>query len=126
MDEFEFQEAAKHPDKNDRNSQLLHAGKTGAVRELFEETGLDLRAQLDRFQPAHLHRANGDDDNNNNKKLPNEYKHRLFYTVTVTDADFPKHGVGPLGNETISLKVSALRAYIHGSVMLLWSINILC
>ena len=101
MDHIEFQEAAKDSDKNDRNSQLLQASKRGASRELFEETGIDLRTQLDRLQPANLHREKGD-----NTKLINEFKHRLFFTVTVTDADFPKHGVGPMGNEAIPVKVS--------------------
>ena len=77
VDHIEFQEAAKDSDKNDRNSQLLQASKRGASRELFEETGIDLRTQLDRLQPANLHREKGD-----NTKLINEYKHRLFFTAS--------------------------------------------
>lgn len=96
IDDFEFEEAAKH--HPDRSGQLLQAGRSGAARELFEETGIDLRSQLDRLQPANLHRDKDD-------KLLNEYKHRMFFTVSVTDADFPKHGVGPMGSETIRIKV---------------------
>lgn len=56
--------------------QLLVAGKKGAVRELFEETGLDLRSQLHRIKPLRI------------KDSSNIHKNRLFYIATVQDADF--------------------------------------
>lgn len=52
------------------------AAKKGSVRELFEETGLDLRSQLHRIKPLRL---------NENSNM---HKNRLFYVATVHDADF--------------------------------------
>jgi len=95
VDDFEFVQAAAATNNGDRSSQLLHAGQQGAARELFEETGIDIRNQLDRLQPADLHRETKKKD----KFLSNEYKHRLFYTVTLTDDDFPQHGVAAMGTE---------------------------
>jgi 8-oxo-dGTP pyrophosphatase MutT (NUDIX family) len=62
---------------------LAYAAKRAAARELFEETGLDFRDQLDRIEPAHL------------KEYPSkpnlltfEHKHRIFFQLFVTDNDF--------------------------------------
>lgn len=80
IDGFEFKEAAKAT--NDPLQQLMLAGKTGAARELFEETSIDLRNSLDRLQPTKLY------EKERKNKLSNEYKSRLFYTVKLKDADF--------------------------------------
>jgi len=73
VDEPEFIGAAKLT--NDRNAQLELAGKVGAARELFEETGIDIRSSLDRLEPAAL--RNGTKlDKDGHEILPNEYKHR--------------------------------------------------
>lgn len=78
VDDFEFDQQ-RDPSKNPLE-QLYGAGKCGCARELFEETGMDLRRTLDRFQPLLL--------GPHAKKLRNEHKDRLFYVVSVTDADF--------------------------------------
>ena len=44
---------------------------------------MDIRYELDRLQPVVL--RNG---KNKNKKLVNEYKHRLFFVLQVTDEDY--------------------------------------
>lgn len=76
----------------DPNEQLLLAAKAGAARELYEETGIDVMRQLERLQPALLQH-----DNSNNDSLPNLYKSRLFFHLSVTDADFPATGnVAPM------------------------------
>ena len=94
IDEPEFLAAAAAPSGgDDRNGQLLRAARSGAARELFEETGIDVRAQLSRLEPADLHRSSEKKPD----RLPNEYKHRLFFFLTVTDRDFVKHGVGAMG-----------------------------
>lgn len=61
---------------SDSTEQLLIAGKKGAVRELFEETGLDLRSELHRVKPLRL------------KDRSNIHKDRLFFVATVEDTDF--------------------------------------
>ena len=66
----------------DLQDQLVLAGKMGAARELYEETGMDLRQQMERLQPAKLFKKNKKD------RVPNEYKQRLFYVLHLTDDDF--------------------------------------
>ena len=61
---------------SDSLEQLLIAAKKGAVRELFEETGLDLRSELHRVKPLRL------------EDRSNIYKNRLFFVASVGDADF--------------------------------------
>jgi 8-oxo-dGTP pyrophosphatase MutT (NUDIX family) len=61
---------------SDSTEQLLIAAKKGAVRELFEETGLDLRSQLHRVSPLRL------------ADRTNIHKNRLFFVATVQDTDF--------------------------------------
>jgi 8-oxo-dGTP pyrophosphatase MutT (NUDIX family) len=73
---------------SDRDGQLLFAAKIGAARELFEETGIDIRAHLDRLVPARL----GSFDPNN-QRLVNELGRRLFFILTMTNSDFTKDGV---------------------------------
>jgi 8-oxo-dGTP pyrophosphatase MutT (NUDIX family) len=87
-----------------RESQLLLAATVGAARELFEETGIDLRRNLHRIQPVPLH--NGDEKRP--ELMENEYKHRLFFTVTVKDGDFPRVGVPPMDDVGKHLKVCAV------------------
>ena len=82
IDAFEFADAAKVT--QDPKEQLVHAGKLGAARELYEETGMDVRNALDRLKPTNLYEKDKKD------KVSNEYKSRLFYTVHVTDDDFLK------------------------------------
>lgn len=98
-----------HESPNGKNELLVRACRHGAVRELYEETGIDLRQQLDRVQPARIRSdaATGEggiattsstSTNSPNPTIPlsNEYKHRLFYVVVVNDQDFATtEGVPP-------------------------------
>jgi 8-oxo-dGTP pyrophosphatase MutT (NUDIX family) len=81
IDNHEFKAAAQHT--QDPLQQLLLAGRMGAAREFFEETSIDLRNSLERLQPTKLYSKERKD------KLSNEYKNRLFYSVMLTDNDFP-------------------------------------
>jgi hypothetical protein len=67
----------------DRDGQLLFAAKIGAARELFEETGIEIRAHLDRLVPARLGLFDP-----NTQELVNELGHRLFFILTMTNNDF--------------------------------------
>jgi 8-oxo-dGTP pyrophosphatase MutT (NUDIX family) len=88
---------AKH--KGDRNGQLLLASMMAAARELFEETGIDVRSNLTRLEPAAL-RSHEKFDNKGKQLLPNEYKERLFFFLNVTDDDLlHAGGIGPIGND---------------------------
>lgn len=83
VDDVEFEEAARmYP--QEPLQQLLHAGRLAGARELFEETGLDVRTSLHRLAPAKLYKDPPED------KLGNEYKDRLFFTLHVNDDDFLK------------------------------------
>ncbi|CAB9500217.1 NUDIX domain [Seminavis robusta] len=81
VDPFEFEEAAKRYPTN-KLEQLQLAGKMGAAREMYEETGLDVRNALHRLEPTRLY------PHQHKKKLMNEFKSRLFYTLHLTDQDF--------------------------------------
>ena len=85
--------------------QLLEAAKAGAARELWEETGIDVRNQLHRLQPAALKSSN------TATELSCEIKHRLFFFLAATDDDFLSADktsdqlVGPLGSEGRHLRI---------------------
>ena len=85
IDEHEFFEAAE--ESRDSETQLLLASRAGAARELYEETGLDVRYQLDRLEPAAL-RNDTEFDDDGKPVLENELKHRLYFFLPVTDDDF--------------------------------------
>ena len=84
---------------------LLEAAKAGAARELWEETGIDVRDQLHRLQPAALKSSN------TTTELSCEIKHRLFFFLAATDDDFlsadktSEQLVGPLGAEGRHLRI---------------------
>lgn len=93
MDDFEFEEAAKQYErtKNENpssftavNKILLEAAKMGAARELFEETGIDIRTQLHRLEPVRLYK-DGDET-----ALVNALQNKLYFFLNVTDDDFFK------------------------------------
>ncbi|KAL7564294.1 hypothetical protein ACA910_014356 [Epithemia clementina (nom. ined.)] len=87
VDGQEFEEAAKQ--SQDRQTQLILASKAGAARELFIETGMDFRSNLDRFEPAQLRALNPIE-----KAMiaVNELKDHLFFFLQVGDEEFPTGG----------------------------------
>jgi len=85
IDEPEFFAAAEQ--SRDAQNQLLLAARAGAARELYEETGMDVRYQLDRMEPAALRNA-VEEDKGGKPILTNELKHRLYFFLPVTDTDF--------------------------------------
>lgn len=105
IDNPEFEEAARQ--SSDKKTQLLIAGKIGAARELFEETGIDVRSKLDRLEPASLRTEAK--VKHGVELLSNEYNDRLFYLLTVTDNDFATTGKIPVGTSGKHLKVSTLK-----------------
>jgi 8-oxo-dGTP pyrophosphatase MutT (NUDIX family) len=114
IDDPEFVEAARQ--SSDKKTQLLIAGKIGAARELFEETGIDVRKKLDRLEPASLRTEAK--VKHGVELLQNEYNDRLFYLLTVTDDDFATKGVTALGTDGKHLKVRALED-LHRAVFVL-------
>lgn len=72
---------------NDAYTQLLLAAQLGAARELFEETGMDMRNQLHRLEPAGL-RSEITTDFEGRFVLTCELNKRLYFVLTVTDGDF--------------------------------------
>lgn len=93
VDEHEFIEAAKR--SCDCHTQLLLAAQIGVARELFEETGMDLREQLHRLEPAAL-RSEEAIKEKGDIILICEHKKRLYFFLHVTNDDFPigVHGKG--------------------------------
>lgn len=104
IDEPEFLLAAE--ESSDRKTQLEAACKGGAARELFEETGIDIRSQLNRLEPVIIRKEKDEDE-----KLVNEYKHRLFFSLLVSDDDFPKHGTLPMTKQNLKVSFSFLLVY---------------
>jgi 8-oxo-dGTP pyrophosphatase MutT (NUDIX family) len=135
VDALEFEEAAKvHPDNV--TEQLLLAGQMAAARELYEETGLDVRTiatGLKRLQPTRIVPSLQQQEEKKKKKqsvgLDNEYKTRLFYTLHLTDEDFLKEEQvsaaeaaflqKAMGAQPPNLKVSLITAEVHwrGSIV---------
>lgn len=107
VDREDFEETiANTPESSHQGPALLvHASKIGAARELFEETGIDIRSALDRLQPVRLRERDNSDD-----KLICELKKRLFFKICLEDSDFEsKISVGlsqPLNNKPPHLMVS--------------------
>jgi len=94
IDGPEFLEAAKT--SQDSHTQLLLAAQMGTARELFEETGMDLRDQLHRLEPAAL-RSEEKTNKNGEFILTCEHHKRLYFFLQVTDEDFPTGVHGRLG-----------------------------
>ena len=67
---------------------LTLACKIGAARELYEETGIDLRNDLNRLQPVQLRKSKKDGSFTTSCVL----KHRLFFKICFTDDDFVTDG----------------------------------
>ena len=115
VDEFEFKYAAeKCGPSASLNDVLLEACKMGTARELLEETGMDVRSQLDRLQPAPLSTDGSD--------LECMLDEKCYFSLAVTDDDFPsdteteglKH---PMDNNGSYLAVSCylytVRSYVY-------------
>ena len=63
------------------------ACQMGAARELYEETGLDIRQDLKRLQPANLKNSRSS-SSSSSSELTNELAHRLYFVWMVNDNDF--------------------------------------
>ena len=84
IDEPEFLAAARQHPANTQN-QLLVAAKMGGARELFEETGIDVRkSALERLEAVELR-----DKTDHKHSLSCELHHRLYFMMNVDDSDFP-------------------------------------
>lgn len=121
IDDFEFIEAGCQ--SSDRNNQLLIAGRIGAARELYEETGLDVRSKLDRLEPASLRTKTK--IKHGVELLKNEFNFRLFYFLSVTDEDFASKGETPCGADARHLKVSTVLRFLLGGFRAITSCRML-
>jgi hypothetical protein len=83
--EEEFLDAAML--SGSHNVQLQIAAREAAARQLYENTGLDIRGDPDRFKPAIL-RLNPPVDARGVQYLKNEYDNKLYYFLQVDDNDF--------------------------------------
>ena len=95
VDNADFHIASGHikSGKRDINTSSSHpllvlACKIGAARELYEETGIDLRNSLNRLQPVPLRDDNSSKVNEKEDDLTCRFKHRLFFKICLTDDDF--------------------------------------
>eukprot|EP00554_Chaetoceros_debilis_P000651 CAMPEP_0194086642 /NCGR_PEP_ID=MMETSP0149-20130528/21896_1 /TAXON_ID=122233 /ORGANISM="Chaetoceros debilis, Strain MM31A-1" /LENGTH=273 /DNA_ID=CAMNT_0038769773 /DNA_START=167 /DNA_END=989 /DNA_ORIENTATION=- len=94
IDTFEFEYAAETLGPSaEENDILLEACKMGAARELYEETGIDVRGQLDRVHPAPLKSKHGSNSNlstssNHNFGLTCMLKNKCYFTLNADDDDF--------------------------------------
>lgn len=74
----------------DDRAVFVKACAIAACRELYEETGIDVRTELHRIQPKQL-RPKGNDDSITDQ-LACELKNRLFFSLHIHDEDFPNGG----------------------------------
>ena len=112
IDDFEFEYAADKSNSNSPNrlnDVLLEAAKMGTARELFEETGMDVRGQLERLDPVPLY--GGNLKGKGGRGLMNMLDNKLYFSLNVTDDDFLRYQEGlkqpndEHGNH-LSLKIS--------------------
>lgn len=93
IDEYEFQYAAeKCGTSASANDVLLEAAKMGTARELFEETGIDMRGQLDRLDPVRLF----SEDSGSYSGLPCMLQNKCYFSLNISDDDFPISDEGEL------------------------------
>mmetsp|Transcript_24404 Transcript_24404/g.37646 ORF Transcript_24404/g.37646 Transcript_24404/m.37646 type:complete len:210 (-) Transcript_24404:537-1166(-) len=86
--------------RRSREEILVAACRMAAARELFEETGIHITDPLARIQPKTLRRVYV--PQNESDALPCEYKKRLFFSLEITDEDFPKNGDAmPMSGSTV-------------------------
>jgi len=76
----DYDRAASINSKNAGADDPILPYKICATRELYEETGIDLRDSLDRLQPVQLKLSKAN-------KISCEYKKRLFFTAQIFDRD---------------------------------------
>ena len=82
IDHFEFDYAIEQCGANPApNKILMEAAKMGTARELFEETGMDVRGQLERLDPVPLH-------GKHHGLVQNMLENKLYFVLNVTDEDF--------------------------------------
>ncbi|KAL7526151.1 hypothetical protein ACHAWF_001650 [Thalassiosira exigua] len=88
VDEVDFKDARGRNlgSSKDGPALLMLACKIGAAREIFEETGIDIRSNLDRLHPVRLHE-------NSNESIFCEHKKRLFFKICLDDRDFFTDGI---------------------------------
>ncbi|KAL3769022.1 hypothetical protein ACHAWO_006788 [Cyclotella atomus] len=89
VDTEDFDQAAKMNPNAIGTDHLLQACKIGAARELFEETGMDLRSTIDRLVPIQVRQSSDDEG-----KLLCQFKKRIFFSVEVSEYDFFTKGAG--------------------------------
>jgi 8-oxo-dGTP pyrophosphatase MutT (NUDIX family) len=101
LDDEDFEQAADQVFV--KPQQLDLAGKIGVARELFEESGIDIRGEVERLESAVL----GSSENNSGAyaSLQHLYKDRLFYFLRLEDTDFLPAGVVASGSEGLDLQV---------------------
>ena len=80
-----IQDNNNNENENGPTSHIIHACKIGVARELFEETGMDIRKSLDRITPVRLRGLTTLPGSN---ELFCEWKKRMFFSVHVSDDDF--------------------------------------
>lgn len=116
IDDFEFEHAIEKHGNNPSsfNKVLLEAAKMGTARELYEETGIDIRSQLHRLEPVQLQSQSQTRsmDNPSGVGLVNMLQNKIYFFLNVSDDDFLTVGDGlmhPHGGENgkhLALRIS--------------------
>jgi len=103
LDKEDFQDVLSRDTDNSLEGPalLVAASRIAAVRELYEETGIDLRSKLERLKPVRL-------QVNSHESLFCQFKKRMFYKVILKDSDFCTTGSKPMGDSSppLMLKLS--------------------
>lgn len=85
IDQTEFQAAAENSE--DIQSQLVAAAQATATRQLYKETGIDIRDKPYRLEPAAI-RNEVVSDGNGELVMTCELEKTLYYFLPVNDEDF--------------------------------------
>uniref|UniRef100_A0A7R9ZTJ3 Nudix hydrolase domain-containing protein n=1 Tax=Pseudo-nitzschia arenysensis TaxID=697910 RepID=A0A7R9ZTJ3_9STRA len=87
IDHSDFKQISRSLSTIITKEQLYKAARVGCAREIYEETGIDLRSRLDELLPMILHDTEQRDSTDGT--LINEYKSRIFFVCEIFDDDFP-------------------------------------
>ncbi len=87
IDHSDFKQISRSLGTIITKEQFYNAARAGCAREVYEETGIDLRSRLDELLPMILHDTEQTDLTGGT--LINEYKSRIFFVCEIFDEDFP-------------------------------------
>lgn len=100
VDKEDFENAIARNPESSNPGVLLQGCKIGVARELYEETGIDIRSAFERLHPVRLR------DEKSKESLFCEYKSRLFFKLSLEESDFVSVGIKSMNPKPPPLMIS--------------------